>query len=108
MRHIYTTGYYLVLEQNESVIYSNMDGPRDYHIKENEPGGEIQISYDIVYMWNLQKERYEWVDVQNGNIPTDMENKLMATKGERDKSGVWDYQTHTTAYKIDKQRGSTV
>ena len=50
MRHIYTTGYYLVLEQNESVIYSNMDGPRDYHIKENEPGGEIQISYDIVYM----------------------------------------------------------
>ena len=32
----------------------------------------------------------------------------MATKGERDKSGVWDYQIHTTAYKIDKQRGSTV
>ena len=41
--------------------------------------------------------------MQNRNIPTDMEDKLIATKGERDKSGVWDYQIHATVYKIDKQ-----
>ena len=46
--------------------------------------------------------------MQTRNTPTDMENKLMAIKGERDKSGVWDYQIHTTVYKIDKQQGSTV
>ena len=42
--------------------------------------------------------------MQNRNRPTDIENKLMATKGERggrDKLGVWDYHIHTTIYKID-------
>ena len=54
-------------------------------------------------MWNLKKEKYKWTDMQNRNIPTDTGVKLIATKGERDKSGVWDYQMHATVYKIDKQ-----
>ena len=36
---------------------------------------------------------------------TDIENKLMVTKGERrgrNKLGVWDQQIHTTMYKTDK------
>ena len=33
MRYIYTMGYYLVIKKNENAIYSNLDGPRDYHIK---------------------------------------------------------------------------
>ena len=36
----------------------------------------------------------------------------MVTKEERksgrDKSGVWDQQTQTTVYKLDKQQGPTV
>ena len=28
----------------------NMDGPRDYHTKWSKP--DIEISYDIFYMWN--------------------------------------------------------
>ena len=31
----------------------------------------------------------------------------MATKGERDKLGVWDEQKHTTVYKTEKQPGLT-
>ena len=41
----------------------------------------------------------------------DIENKLMATKGERggrDKLGVWDQQVQTTIYKIHKQQGPSV
>ena len=29
-----------------------MDGPRDYHTKQNK--SERQIPYDITYMWNLK------------------------------------------------------
>ena len=41
---------------------------------------------------------------------TDMENKLMVTKGKRgrDKIGVWDWHIHTTIYKIDNQQGNAV
>ena len=43
---------------------------------------------------------------------TDIENKLMVTKGERgwerDKKGFWDQQIQTTTCKIDKQQGPTV
>ena len=59
-----------------------MDGPRDYHTKWSKPDRERQISYDITYMWNLKK-LYKWTYVQNRNRPTDIENKLMVTKGER-------------------------
>ena len=37
-----------------NVICSNMDGPTDYHTKWSKPDRETQISYDIVYIWNLQ------------------------------------------------------
>ena len=41
---------------------------------------EKEISYDITYMWNL-KEGYKWPYLQNRNRLTDIENKLMVTKG---------------------------
>ena len=34
-----------------NAIYSNMDGPRDYHTKWSKPDRERQISYDIAYIW---------------------------------------------------------
>ena len=37
------------------IIFSNMDGPRDYHAKRNKPDRKRQISYNITYMWNLKK-----------------------------------------------------
>ena len=51
-----------------------------------------QISCDITYMES--KIWYKWTYLQNRNRLTDIENKLMVTKGERqegrDKLGVWD------------------
>ena len=69
-----------------------MDGPRDNHTKWSKPDRERHISYDMVYMWNLKKQWYKWTYIQNINRPTDIENKLMVTKGERagDKLGLWD------------------
>ena len=32
-----------------------MDGPRNYHTKLSKPGRERQISYDIIYTWNIKK-----------------------------------------------------
>ena len=69
-----------------------MDGPRDDHTKWSKSDGGGQISYDITYMWNLKKW-YKWTFLQNRNRLTDLENKCMVTKGERqgrDKLGVWD------------------
>ena len=40
---------------------------------------ERQILY-ITYMWNLKKNLYKWTYLQNRL--TDIENKLMVTKGE--------------------------
>ena len=91
-----------------------MDGPRDDHTEWSKSDREGQISCDIAYMWNLRK-CYKWTYLQNRNRPTEIENKLMVTKGERgrrDKLGVWDENTHNikniTIYKIDKQQGPTV
>ena len=42
-----------------SVICSNMDGPRDDHTKWSRSDREWQISYGITYMWNL-KEWFKW------------------------------------------------
>ena len=80
-----------------------MDGPRDYHTKWSKSDKERQMSYDITYMWNLKK-LYKWIYLQNRNRVTDVENKLMVTKGEsggKDKLGDWDRLIYTNMYKID-------
>ena len=52
--------------------------------------GEIsqtKATYDITYMWNLSKiiqMTYLW----NKNRPTDIENKLIVTKGKRAEGGI--------------------
>ena len=56
-----------------------MDGPRDYHTKSSKLDRD---KYDVAYMWNLKKKKRQTY-LQNRNRPTDIENKLMATKEER-------------------------
>jgi len=43
-------------------------------------------------MWNLKKNRYRYIYIQNRSRPTEVENKLTVTKREkgRDKLRVWD------------------
>ena len=56
-------------------------------------------------MWNLkEKKKYKWTYIKNRNRPTDIENRLMVTKGGkggREKLGDWDWHIHPTTYKID-------
>ena len=42
---------------------------------------ERQISYDITYMWNLKYDTNELID--KTETDSDVEKKLMITKGER-------------------------
>ena len=59
-----------------------MDANRDHRTKRNKPDRERQISYDIPCMWNLKK-KIQMNLFTNRHRPTDIENKLMVTKGER-------------------------
>ena len=47
---------------------SNMDGPRDYYTK-----------------WNKSKKNIRWYHLKNRNWVTGIENKLMITKGEKER-----------------------
>ena len=80
--YIYIYNLILFKEWNISnTIYSNMDGPKDCHAKWSKPDRERQLSHVITYMWNFKK-RYKWTYLQNINTLTDIENKLMVTKGK--------------------------
>ena len=57
-----------------------MDGPRDCHTEWSKSDRKGQILLDIAYMWNLKKW-YKWTYLQNRNRLTDVENKLMVTRG---------------------------
>ena len=112
--HIYN-GILLGHEKEwNNVIFSNVDGPRDYHTRWSKSDRERQI-YDITHMWHQiffkkilmtlftkQKQTYRYqkqtYGYQRGNM------------AGRDKSGVWDEHTHThtTIYKTDNQQGPTV
>ena len=86
-------------EQNNAIL----DGHRDYHTKWSKLDRERQTPHDITYMWNLKMVKMILFIKQK---KTHRHRKqLMVTEGEagRDILGVWDYQTQTTIYKIDKQ-----
>ena len=70
-----------------------MDGPRDSHISWSKSDKERQISYDIAYKWNLKKKMIQMKLYTKQKKITDIENKLMVTKREREvwnKLGIWD------------------
>ena len=81
---IYIYNGILFSHENEwnDAICSNMDGPRDYHIKWGKSDREWQILCEMTYLWNL-KRWYKWSYLENRNRLTDLEHKLMVTKEER-------------------------
>ena len=76
--------YSAIKKEWNNAICSNMDGPRDYHTKWSKSERERQIPYDITYRWNLKSDTNY---LQNRNRLTDIENKLMVTKGEGEGEG---------------------
>ena len=63
-----------------SAFCSNMDGSRDYHRKWSK--SETDKCHDTVYMWSLKNDKNKLFFPQNWNRRTDLENKLMFTKGD--------------------------
>ena len=62
-------------------ICSNIDGPKGYHSKLSKSDRERQILCDITYMWNLKKIIQMNLHIKQTDL-TDIENKLIVTKGE--------------------------
>ena len=74
-----------------NAICSNMDEPRDYDIKWSKSDKDKYHMISLI-CGILKNEQCKWTYLQNRNRPTDIENKLMVTKGKgaRDKLAVWD------------------
>ena len=62
-----------------------MDGSRDYHTKWSKLDREIQIPYDITYLWNLKNDTSELIF--KTETDSGIENKLTVNKGERAEEG---------------------
>ena len=56
-----------------------MDGPIEIIVLSEV--SQRQISYDIIYMWNLKKNDTNEL-IYKTEIDSDIENKVMVTKGE--------------------------
>ena len=69
-----------------NAIYSNMDGPRDHHTKWSKSNKDKY--HMIPLICGILKKLYKWTYLQKRNRLTDIENKLMVTKGERDRGGI--------------------
>ena len=57
-----------------------MDGPRDVILSEVSQIEKEKMSYDVTYIWNLKKW-YKWAYLQKRSWVTEVENKLVVTKG---------------------------
>ena len=86
MAHMYNGILLSHKKEWNHAICSNMNGPRDNHTKWGKPDKD-KISYGISYMWNLGGKKNTTTYIQNINRPTDTENKLMITEGERWEGG---------------------
>ena len=72
--------YHSVIKEWNKAIYSNMDGYRDYHIKWSKLGKDKYHMVSLIVEY--EKKRYKWTYLQNRMRPTDIENKLIVTKGK--------------------------
>ena len=87
---IYIYNWILLSHKKEwnTAIYSNMDGPREYHTKWNKPVWGKQILFDITYLWDLKENTNESIYKTKRDL-----EKRMVTEGDeggKDKLGVWD------------------
>ena len=71
--------YYSAIKKNEILPLAATWMYLEIILSELKSDRERQISYDITYMWNLQKW-YKGTHLQNRNRLTDLENQLMVTK----------------------------
>ena len=80
MWYIHVVQYYSAKKEWNNAICSNMNGPRDFHTKWSKPGKDRCHMKTLIC--GIYKKGSKWIYLQNRNRLTDIENKLMITKGE--------------------------
>ena len=90
----------LFIYEWNSAICRGMDRSRDYHTEWSKSEREKQISYNIAYMWNLEKQ-CRWTYLQSRNGDTDVREQTYGRKGGWDDLRDWDWHIYTAEDKID-------
>ena len=75
----YTMGYFSGIEKNEMPSAATW---MDLEISILSEVRQRQISYDLTYMWNLEKKKMKMNLLQNKDRLTDLEHKFVATRGK--------------------------
>ena len=76
MSYMYTIEYYSAIKKWNNAIYSNMDGTRDCHTDWSKSDWEGEISYAILYIWNLKSNDTYDLTLQNRKRLTDLRSNL--------------------------------
>ena len=77
----------------------DMDRPRDCHTDWRKSERDKQISYINAYMWNLGKW-YTWYYLQSKNRDTEVQNKHLDTRGERETGVNWETEINIYTWLI--------
>ena len=81
---IYTTEYYSPMKKKETAICSNMVGPRDDHTQWSKPDRKTNTILYHLHVDSLKKKKKKKKElVHRTETDSDLENKVMVTKGER-------------------------
>ena len=103
--HIYN-GILLSIKEGNNAIYSNMNGPRNYHTEWSKSKTNT-IWYDSYMESNLKYDTNELIHKTETDLQILKTNfwlsKAKHACGGRDKSGAWDEYSHTAIYMRDTQ-----
>ena len=66
----------MLLFHKKNAICNNMDGLKDYHTKWSKP------KTDVLYLLYVESKNNKWTYLPNLYRPTDIETKLIVTKGK--------------------------
>ena len=86
MWYIYTMDYYSAKKKNEIMPFAATWMDQEIIIL-SEVSQTEKDKYHMILICGILKKWYKWTYIQNRNRPTDIENKLMVTKGERQGEG---------------------
>ena len=70
--------YYSAIKRTNNVICSNMDGPGDCHTKWSK---SEKAKYHMIWLICGIQKQYKRTYLENRNTVTDVENKLVVTRG---------------------------
>ena len=97
IQYIQTVEHYpSIKEEQNNVIFNNMNGPRDYHTKQSKSKRKTNIIWYHLYV--KSKTRHKWTYLWNRKKQTDIQNRLVVAKGKR--SWGKDWELGISRYKV--------